>query len=108
MQEAFPNHNNRAAAIVTGGGRGIGRAITLRLLQESPVVVVGRTLSDLNAVCAEGLRAGGQAVPCVGDITDPATAAAAVELVRSYDWVVGHLVCNAGVGKSGPTAEFER
>jgi NAD(P)-dependent dehydrogenase (short-subunit alcohol dehydrogenase family) len=93
--------------VITGGGRGIGRAITLRLARESPVVVVGRTAADLDAACAEALHAGGQAVPCVGDIADPATAAAAVGLARSRGWAVRHLVCNAGMGKSGPTAEFD-
>jgi meso-butanediol dehydrogenase / (S,S)-butanediol dehydrogenase / diacetyl reductase len=97
----------RTAVIVTGGGRGIGRAISLRLLRESPVVVVGRTPADLDAVCSDGLRAGGQVVACVGDVADSATAAAALKLVRSRGWVVGHLVCNAGMGKGGPTAEFD-
>src|SRR5437016_5594830 len=36
----------RLAAIVTGGGRGIGRSITLRLAQDMPVVVVGRNRDD--------------------------------------------------------------
>jgi NAD(P)-dependent dehydrogenase (short-subunit alcohol dehydrogenase family) len=72
-----------------------------------PVVVVGRTFADLDAACAEAQHAGGQAVPCVGDVANPATAAAAVGLVRSRGWAVGHLVCNAGMGKSGPTAEFD-
>jgi NAD(P)-dependent dehydrogenase (short-subunit alcohol dehydrogenase family) len=102
-----PVHGAKPAAVVTGGGRGIGRAITLRLARESPVVVVGRTPADLNAVCAEAQDSGGEAAPCIGDIADPATAAAAVGLVRSRGWVVQHLVCNAGMGKSGPTAEFD-
>ena len=84
--DALSENGVRTAAIVTGGGRGIGRAISLRLLRASPVVVVGRTPADLDAVCSDGLRAGGQAVPCVGDVADPATAAAAVALVRSRGW----------------------
>lgn len=95
------------AAIVTGGGRGIGRKITLRLLRDSAVVVVGRSAADLVAVCAAGHRAGGQALPCIGDVADPATAAAVIDLVRSRGWALGHLVCNAGLGKAGPTAGFD-
>jgi NAD(P)-dependent dehydrogenase (short-subunit alcohol dehydrogenase family) len=105
--EGSPVHRGGAVAVVTGGGRGIGRAITLRLVRESPVVVVGRTPEDLEAVCAEARHAGREAVPYVGDIADPATAAGLVGLVRSHGWVVQHLVCNAGIGKSGPTAEFD-
>lgn len=86
------------AAIVTGGGR----AITLRLLRDSAVVVVGRSAADLDAVCADGHRAGGQALPCIGDVADPVIAAAVIDLVRSRGWALGHLVCNAGLGKGGP------
>ena len=95
------------AAIVTGGGRGIGRAITLRLARAMPVVVVGRTVEDLESVCVQCLRDGGVAVPCVGDIAEASTAEKAVELVRSQGWAVRHLVCNAGLGQGGPTAEFD-
>jgi meso-butanediol dehydrogenase/(S,S)-butanediol dehydrogenase/diacetyl reductase len=100
-------HTAQPAALVTGGGRGIGRAITLRLARESPVVVVGRTIAELDSACAEAHHSGGQAVPCVGDVADPATATAALDLVRSHEWVVRHLVCNAGMGKSGATADFD-
>lgn len=95
------------AAIVTGGGRGIGRAIALRLARDGPVVAVGRAAADLDAACADARAAGGQAVPCVGDVADPATAAAAVERVRANGWRLRHLVCNAGIGKGGPTAAFD-
>ncbi len=105
---AYEKHNQlRSAAIVTGGGRGIGRAITLRLAQEMVVVVVGRTASDLESVCDECAERGGEAVAFVGDIADPATAAGAVDLVTSRGWTLRHLVCNAGIGKSGSTAEFD-
>lgn len=101
------NNQVQDAAIVTGGGRGIGRAITLRLAQGMAVVVVGRTAADLESVCNECAERGGTVVAFVGDITDPATAAGAVEMVASRGWTLRHLVCNAGIGKSGPTAEFD-
>ena len=74
------------AAIVTGECRGIGRAITLRLALDRPVVVVGRTLSDLKSVCDEAARFGGRAITCVGDIADVETAVCAVNLVELQGW----------------------
>jgi 3-hydroxybutyrate dehydrogenase len=95
------------ATIVTGGGRGIGRAITLRISREGPVVVVGRTPADLESVCREVNDGGGEAEPCAGDVADPATAERAVGLVAARGWSVRNLVCNAGIGKSGPTETFD-
>jgi NAD(P)-dependent dehydrogenase (short-subunit alcohol dehydrogenase family) len=104
---AVPLAGSAPAAIVTGGGRGIGRSIALRLARDMAVVVVGRTSADLDSVCAEIARSGGRAAACVGDVADPETAAAAVALVRSAGWTLRHLVCNAGIGKGGPTHEFD-
>ena len=96
------------ASIVTGGGRGIGRAITLRLAREGPVVAVGRDAENLESVCREAQASGGIAVPCAGDVADPATAARAVEIVAAQrGWKLANLICNAGIGKGGPTHEFD-
>jgi NAD(P)-dependent dehydrogenase (short-subunit alcohol dehydrogenase family) len=95
------------ATIVTGGGRGIGRAITLRLTREGPVVVVGRTPADLESVCREVAEGGGEAEPCAGDVAEPATAERAVGLAAARGWAVRNLVCNAGIGKRGPTETFD-
>ena len=98
--------NQRPATIITGGGRGIGRAITLRLARSGPVIVVGRTEDDLKSICAEVSSNGGLSVACSGDIADPATSSRAVLLARDRGWSIGHLVCNAGMGKGGKTETF--
>jgi 3-hydroxybutyrate dehydrogenase len=102
-----PVEQSLSAALVTGGGRGIGRAIALRLAATAPVIVVGRTQPDLALICAEIVRGGGKAEACPGDISDAKTAGRAVAVARERGWEVGHLVCNAGIGKSGPTETFD-
>ena len=58
-------------AIVTGGGRGIGRAIALGLAKAgTSVVVASRTAEQVNAVAEEIRAAGGDALPMVTDLTD--------------------------------------
>ena len=58
-------------AVVTGGGRGIGRAIARRLGADGAAVVVSsRTRTDLEAVVAEIEAGGGRARAVVGDALD--------------------------------------
>jgi NAD(P)-dependent dehydrogenase (short-subunit alcohol dehydrogenase family) len=59
-------------AIVTGGGRGIGRAIALGLAGAGAKVVVGsRTQKEIEDVAAEISRLGGKALPVAVDLTVP-------------------------------------
>ncbi|HID63701.1 MAG TPA: SDR family NAD(P)-dependent oxidoreductase, partial [Anaerolineae bacterium] len=57
-------------AIVTGGGKGIGRVIALGLAQAGArVVVASRTQAELEAVAEEIQQAGGEALAVATDIT---------------------------------------
>ncbi len=57
-------------AIVTGGGRGIGRAIALGLAGAgASVVIAGRTAEQLDSVAKEVAALGGQALTVVTDLT---------------------------------------
>ena len=59
-------------AIVSGSGRGIGRAIALKLASEGARVVVNDLDADPAQEVVEQIRkAGGQAVSCVGNVTAP-------------------------------------
>jgi NAD(P)-dependent dehydrogenase (short-subunit alcohol dehydrogenase family)/NH3-dependent NAD+ synthetase len=97
----------RLVTIVTGGGRGIGRAIALRLAELTAVIVVGRTRADLEAVCEEIKEKGGEADLVVGDVADSATAAATTACARGHGWAIANLVCNAGIAKGGPLVNFD-
>ena len=77
------------------------RAIAARLSTEKPTLLVGRTHTDLDAACLELRAVGRETEACSGDVAEPSTAAAAIELARSRGWYIEHLVCNAGLGKSG-------
>ena len=90
-------------AIITGSGRGIGRACALRYGAEGAVVLV----NDVNAgnvekVVAEIVAAGGRAVAHPCDVTDPAAVQALVDhAVKDY----GRLdVMYANAGGSMPKA----
>jgi NAD(P)-dependent dehydrogenase (short-subunit alcohol dehydrogenase family) len=82
------------AYVVTGGGRGIGRAIVRRLLGEgASVVVVDRDDEGLDTLADDSL---GRALAVVGDAGDSSTAAEAVRAAESAGELVG-WVNNAAV-----------
>lgn len=94
------------AIVITGAGRGIGRAAALRLASEGPLVLVGLTRAHLDAVANDALARDGRAIVVEGDVADPATAERAVAAAHAEGWKVGTLVASAGIGKGGATHEF--
>jgi NAD(P)-dependent dehydrogenase (short-subunit alcohol dehydrogenase family) len=90
-------------ALVTGAGRGIGRAIAIRLAAEGAHVAVGaRRESDGAAVVAEIASAGGSAQTVLLDVVDAASVATGVERAARPDRRLDILVNNAGIGGPSP------
>jgi 3-oxoacyl-[acyl-carrier protein] reductase len=89
-------------ALVTGGGRGIGRQITLELgARGVAVALVARSVDQLDEVAAEVEEAGGQALVAPGDVTDRLAVEAIVARVEGQLGPIDLLVNNAGAGVAG-------
>jgi 2-hydroxycyclohexanecarboxyl-CoA dehydrogenase len=84
-------------AILTGGGRGIGRAIALGLAAEgATVVVISRSEDELDAVVADARQLGGDGLALVVDCMDGQALKRAVEDARSRLGRLDILVNNVG------------
>jgi NAD(P)-dependent dehydrogenase (short-subunit alcohol dehydrogenase family) len=94
-----------ASALVTGAGRGIGRAISLALARAGAVVTaVARTRAELDSLASEAGSAGGRAIAHAADLLDREAPARAVEAARR-NGRLQILVNNAGVGSFTPVLE---
>ncbi len=92
--------------IITGGGRGIGRAIAARFAREgSAVLLAARTQSQVDAVAAEMSVAGHKAAAIVADVSHEPDCQAIVNAARKHFGRVDILVNNAGV--LGPVKSVE-
>ena len=89
-------------AVVTGAGRGIGRAIALKFASEgADVVVVSRTQENSEKVAAELRALGRRAWAHAVDVADAAAVNAAAEKILAETTQVDLLVNNAGVPRDG-------
>jgi len=93
-------------AIVTGGGRGIGRAVARKLAGEGAAILVSsRSSNEIEAVTAEIQKAGGRAKAVAADVSKQAECEKVVRAAREAFGAIDILVNNAGV--LGPVAPTE-
>lgn len=90
-------------AIITGGGRGIGRAIAIGYANEgAKVIVAARTMDQINAVADEIHKNGGQALAVQTDVRAQADVENLVQQTMARFGQVDILVNNAGIDARGP------
>src|ERR1039457_2497214 len=93
--------NNRTA-LVTGAGRGIGKAIAETLARHGVTIIcVSKSADSCGAVAAAIMASGGKAKALAVDVADGAAVAkAAEELLKEFP-VIDILVNNAGITRDG-------
>ncbi|HTX24351.1 MAG TPA: SDR family oxidoreductase [Steroidobacteraceae bacterium] len=91
-------------AVVTGAGRGFGKAIALEFARHgAAVTVTARTASQLDEVAAQIEAAGGRALAVAGDVSQPSDVERVITNTEVEHGPVTLLVSNAGVpGPFGP------
>ncbi len=92
--------NSRKTALVIGGGRGIGRAVCVRLGSEGYHVIINyrSNTDEATKTLNEVIASGGSAELCMFDITNSENASESIEkLLQKYK--ISSLVFSAGIRK---------
>jgi len=97
--------------VITGAGRGIGRALALGFAEQGArLALVARTSSELQAVEEEVRDMGTTAISIATDLSDPVAADGAIDRVLTEFGTIDILINDAAVGSSAnpkPVAQFD-
>jgi 3-hydroxybutyrate dehydrogenase len=98
-------------ALITGAGRGIGRAIALRYAREgAAIAVTARTVDELHSLLEEIRQEGARAIAIPADLADVGAPVMVVKQVLESFGTIDILVNNAGIGSSAgpsPLVDFD-
>jgi 3-oxoacyl-[acyl-carrier protein] reductase len=95
-------------ALITGAGKGIGRALAIELAKEGVNVgLVARTKTDLDKVAQELSAWPVKVVTATADVADMAEVNAAVAEIKSGLGTIDILINNAGISSFGSFMELE-
>lgn len=94
-------------AIITGAGRGIGRATAIAFAKEGiHLGLIGKTSGNLEKVASEVEEYDIQVTIATADVSDNESVISAVEAIKSERGAIDILINNAGVGKFGKFLEL--
>ena len=95
-------------ALITGAGKGIGRAIAIALAKEGVnVILMARTQSDLDEVANEVNVLGVKSLTVIADVADINSVNTAVEKALGEFKTIDILINNAGIAAFGKFLELE-
>ncbi|TDE04857.1 3-ketoacyl-ACP reductase [Flavobacterium sandaracinum] len=95
-------------ALITGAGKGIGKAVAIALAKEGVnVILVARTQSDLDQVAQEVNALGVKSLTLIADVANIDSVNTAVEKALSEFKTIDILINNAGIAAFGKFLELE-
>ena len=95
-------------ALITGAGKGIGRALAIALANEGVNLgLMARTESDLKSVVEEIAATGVKTAIATADVSSMEAVNVAVEQIKAELGVIDILINNAGTGSFGTFMELE-
>ncbi|MNQ39108.1 3-oxoacyl-[acyl-carrier-protein] reductase FabG [compost metagenome] len=95
-------------ALITGAGKGIGKAIALALAKEGVnVILVSRTQTDIDQLADEASNLGVKSLALAADVSDINSINSAVEKALSKFKTIDILINNAGIASFGKFMELE-
>ena len=95
-------------ALITGAGKGIGKAIALALAKEGVnVILVARTQEEIDSVAAKARSLRVKALAITADVADINSVNAAIEKALAEFGTIDILINNAGIAAFGKFLELE-
>lgn len=95
-------------ALITGAGKGIGKAIAIALAKEGVnLILVSRTQSDLDEVATEVNKLGVKSIVLTADVADMVSVDKAVAEALDKFKTIDILINNAGIAAFGKILEME-
>jgi 3-oxoacyl-[acyl-carrier protein] reductase len=95
-------------ALITGAGKGIGKAVAIALAKEGVnVILLARTQSDLDEVAQDAKAHGVKALTVIADVGDINSVNTAIEKALTEFKMIDILINNAGIAAFGKFLELE-
>lgn len=95
-------------ALITGAGKGIGKAVAIALAKEGVnVILLARTQADIDAVAKEAATFGVKSIAITADVADINSVNTAIEKALAEFKTIDILINNAGIASFGKFLELE-